>query len=150
MGESTVTASFSTVLFQDGNNTGVEVPADVVTALGTGKRPPVLVDVNGFRYRSTIAPMGGRFLIPFSAARRAESGISGGDPIEVTLTLDEQPRTVEVPDDLQAALSASAAAQAAWDALSFSKRKEHARSVTEAKKPETRARRVTAVIEKLG
>jgi hypothetical protein len=68
---------FSTRMFQDGNNTGIEVPADVVDALGAGKRPPVAVTVNGFEYRSTVAPMGGKFLIPFSAARRQESGIKG-------------------------------------------------------------------------
>ena len=62
-------------MFQDGNNTGIEVPADVVEALGAGKRPPVVVSVNGFSYRSTVAPMGGKFLIPFSAARRQDSGI---------------------------------------------------------------------------
>jgi hypothetical protein len=132
-----------------GNNTGIPVPQDVVNALGGGKRPAVLVAVNGFTYRSTIASMGGQFLIPFSAARREESGIRGGDAIEVTLSLDEAPRTVEVPDDLQAALSAEPGAQAAWDALSPSRRKEHARAVVDAKKPETRARRVAAVLAEL-
>ena len=63
---------FSTVMFQDGNNTGIEVPAGVVEALAAGKRPAVVVDVNGYRYRSTVAPMGGKFLIPFSAERRKE------------------------------------------------------------------------------
>jgi hypothetical protein len=52
---------FSTMMFQDGNNTGIEVPPDVVEALGAGKRPPVVVNVNGFSYRSTVAPMGGKF-----------------------------------------------------------------------------------------
>lgn len=60
---------FSTTLFQDGNNTGIEVPAELVAALQPGKRPPVVVTVNGYQYRSTIAPMGGRYLIPFSAER---------------------------------------------------------------------------------
>src|ERR1700710_1915867 len=85
---------FSTTMFQDGNNTGVEVPADVVAALGAGKRPAVVVNVNGYEYRSTVAPMGGRFLLPFSAARRQESGIKGGDAIDVELSLDKAPRTV--------------------------------------------------------
>lgn len=149
MPEAAPTASFATVLFQDGNNTGIEVPESAVAALGQGKRPAVVVEVNGFRFRSTVAPMGGKFLIPFSAARRAESGISGGDAIEVTLTVDAEPRTVEVPQDLREALEA-AGATAAWDALSYTKRKEHARSVTDARKPQTRARRVSAVVEKLG
>ena len=86
------------------------MPADVVAALGAGKRPPVVVNVNGYEYRSTVAPMGGKYLLPFSAERRKESGIGGGDAIDVELTVDTAPRTVEVPDDLQAALDASPAA----------------------------------------
>jgi Bacteriocin-protection, YdeI or OmpD-Associated/Domain of unknown function (DUF1905) len=136
-------------MFQDGNNTGIEVPSDVVAALGAGKRPPVVVNVNGYEYRSTVAPMGGKYLLPFSADRRKESGIQGGDAIDVELTLDSAPRTVEVPDDLRSALDASASAAAAWDKLSYTYRKEHVRSVLDAKKAETRTRRITAVVAKL-
>jgi hypothetical protein len=136
-------------MFQMGNNTGIEVPADVVAALDAGKRPPVVVNVNGYEYRSTVAPMGGKYLLPFSADRRKESGIAGGDAIEVEVTLDTAPRTVEVPDDLQSALDASPAAAAAWEKLSYTYRKEHARSVVDAKKAETRARRIAAVVAKL-
>jgi Bacteriocin-protection, YdeI or OmpD-Associated/Domain of unknown function (DUF1905) len=137
-------------LFQDGNNTGIEVPADVVAALEAGKRPPVVVTVNGYEYRSTIAPMGGRYLIPFSAERRKESGLAGGDAIEVELTVDEAPRVVEVPADLAAALDESAAVKAAWAKLSYSTQKAHVTSINGAKAPETRARRVAAVVAKLG
>jgi bacteriocin resistance YdeI/OmpD-like protein/uncharacterized protein DUF1905 len=140
---------FSTTMFQMGNNTGIEVPADVVAALDAGKRPPVVVNVNGYEYRSTVAPMGGKYLLPFSADRRKESGINGGDAIDVELTLDTMPRTVEVPADLQAALDASPTAAAAWETLSYTYKKEHARSVLDAKKAETRARRIAAVVAKL-
>jgi uncharacterized protein DUF1905/bacteriocin resistance YdeI/OmpD-like protein len=140
---------FSTTLFQDGNNTGIEVPADAVVALDAGKRPPVVVTVNGYEYRSTIASMGGRYLIPFSAERRKESGLAGGDAIEVEVTVDEAPRVVEVPGDLAAALE-SAAVKAAWAKLSYSTQKAHVTSVNGAKAPETRARRVAAVVAKLG
>ena len=136
---------FSTTMFQMGNNTGIEVPADVVAALGAGKRAPVVVNVNGYEYRSTVAPMGGKFLLPFSAQRRKESGIKGGDAIDVEITVDTAPRTVEVPDDLQAALDASPAAAAAWEKLSYSQRKAHVTSVLGAKAAETRARRITKV-----
>jgi len=136
-------------MFIDGNNTGIEVPADVVEALGAGKRPPVVVDVNGYRYRSTVAPMGGRFLIPFSAERRRESGIGGGDAIDVELVVDTAPRIVEVPDDLRAALDASPGAAAAWAALSYSNQKAHVTSVLGAKAEQTRARRIAAVVTKL-
>ncbi|HXO50133.1 MAG TPA: YdeI/OmpD-associated family protein [Mycobacterium sp.] len=100
---------FSTTMFQLGNNTGIEVPADVVAALGAGKRPPVVVNVNGYEYRSTVAPMGGKYLLPCSADR-----LGGGDAIDVELT----PRTVELPDDLRCALNSSATAAAAWEKLS--------------------------------
>jgi Bacteriocin-protection, YdeI or OmpD-Associated/Domain of unknown function (DUF1905) len=140
---------FSTAMFQIGNNTGIEVPAEVVAALDAGKRPPVVVNVNGYEYRSTVAPMGGKYLLPFSADRREESGIQGGDAIDVELTLDTAPRTVEIPDDLQSALNSSATAAAAWDKLSYIHRKEHVRSVLDAKKAETRTRRIAAVVAKL-
>ena len=140
---------FSTTMSQMGNNTGIEVPADVVAALDKGKRPPVVVNVNGYEYRSTIAPMGGKYLLPFSAARRQESGIQGGDAIDVELTVDATPRTVEVPDDLRSALDASPTATTAWEKLSYTQKKEHARSVREAKKADTRTRRIAAVIAKL-
>ena len=137
------------MMLQMGNNTGIEVPADVVAALDAGKRPPVVVRVNGYEYRSTVAPMGGKFLLPFSADRRKESGIQGGDAIDVDLAVDTTPRTVDVPDDLQSALDASPAAAAAWDKLSYTHKKEHARSVLDAKRPETRTRRIAAVVTKL-
>lgn len=133
-----------------GKNTGIEVPAGIVAALGAGKRPAVIVSVNGYEYRSTIASMGGKYLLPFSADRRRESGIGGGDAVDVELTLDTTPRTVEVPDDLQAALSASPQAAAAWDTLSYTYKKVHVRSVLDAKKADTRTRRIAAVIAKLG
>ena len=140
---------FSTTMLQMGTTTGIEVPAEIVAALGAGKRPPVVVKVNGYQYRSTIAPMGGKYLVPFSADRRTESGIKGGDAIDVELSLDTAPRTVEIPDDLQAALDASPAAAAAWSKLSYTHQKEHVRSVLDAKKAETRTRRIDAAIAKL-
>lgn len=139
---------FETTLSQTGNNTGIEVPADVVEQLGGGKRPAVLVDVNGYSYQSTIGVMGGRFLIPFSSDKRAATGLAGGDAITVELTLDTAPRTVEIPDDLAAALAA-AGARGAFDALSPSARKAHVTKVTSAKAAETRTRRVEAVVATL-
>ncbi|MDT5125285.1 MAG: hypothetical protein QOI28_232 [Mycobacterium sp.] len=140
---------FSTTMFQSGNNTGIEVPADVLEALGAGKRPPVVVTVNGYSYRSTVAPMGGQYLLPFSAERRSESGISGGDAIDVELVLDSAPRVVEVPEDLRTALDDSPDASAAWAKLSYSHRKAHVTSVMGAKAADTRARRIAAVVAKL-
>lgn len=89
--------TFSGHLFQDGSNTGIEVPPATDEALGSGRRPAVVMTVNGYTYRSTVAVMGGRHLISFSSDRRRETGLAGGDAIDVTLELDTAPRTVEVP-----------------------------------------------------
>ncbi|MBD8479669.1 YdeI/OmpD-associated family protein [Microbacterium sp. CFBP 8794] len=140
---------FETTLSQIGNNTGIEVPAEVVEALGGGRRAAVVVDVNGYVYPSTLAVMGGLQLIPFSADKRAATGLSGGDPIVVELRLDTAPRTVEVPDDLAAALDA-AGARAAFDALAPSARKAHVANVEGARTADTRARRITSLATKLG
>ncbi|MBJ7339732.1 MAG: DUF1905 domain-containing protein [Mycolicibacterium sp.] len=140
---------FSTTMSQMGNNTGIEVPAEVVAELGGGKRASVVVTVNGYEYRSTIASMGGKFLLPFSAERRKESGIAGGDAIAVELALDVAPRVVEVPDDLQVALDGSPTAAAAWHELSYSQRKAHVTAVCGAKAADTRARRIAGIVAKL-
>ncbi|MEV5581301.1 YdeI/OmpD-associated family protein [Streptomyces parvus] len=136
---------FSTTMVQAGNNTGIEVPESVVEALGAGKRPPVNVTVNGYAYRSTIAPMGGRYLIPFSSDKRKATGIGGGDAIEVELTLDTAPRTVEPPEDLAAAPGAAEA----FAALAPSRRKAYVTSVEGAKARETRERRIAKAVAEL-
>lgn len=141
--------TFRTVLTRSGaNNVGIDVPEDVVLGLGGGKRPPVVVTLNGYTYRSTVAPMGGRFLVPVSAAVRAAAGVAGDEEHEVTLVLDDQPRTVELPEDLAAALD-DAGLRAAFDGLAPSYRKEHVRSVVEAKQQATRERRVAKVLDAL-
>src|SRR5690606_21222269 len=99
---------FKTTILQTGNNTGIEVPPDVVEGLGSGKKPAVAVTIGRFSYRSSIAVMGGKFLIPLSAERRADSGIKGGDAVEVELALDDKPREVTVPDDLAGDAAAKA------------------------------------------
>lgn len=145
----TGSARFSTNLFQQGNNTGIEVPPEVVEELGAGNRPPVTVVVNGYEYASTIAVMGGRYLIPFSSDKRSATGLGGGDAIDVELTVDTSPRTVELPHDLAAALDA-AGLRSAFDALAPSGRKAHVVSVESAKAAETRSRRIEAIVTKLG
>ena len=140
---------FETTMFQTGNNTGIEVPSEAIEALGAGRKPAVVVNVNGYEYRSTVAVMGGRYLIPFSSDKRAATGIQGGDPIVVGLEVDTAPRTVEVPDDLAAALDAAPGARAAFDALSPSARKAHVTNVETAKAAETRQRRVDGIAAKL-
>ena len=145
-----VKASFKSKMKSAGNNTGIEVPPEIIAELGSSKKPPVVVNVNDYTYSSTVEVMDGKYMISFSKANREASGIKGGDPIEVTLELDETPRTVEVPADLMAALSAKAGAVAAFEKQAFSKRKEFVRQVEDAKTPETRTRRIAGIVDKLG
>src|SRR5437867_13305709 len=118
--------TFSTTILQaEGiNATGLRIPADLIAALGTQKKPKVKVTVNGYTYRSTVAAYGDVFMLPLSKENREAAGVKAGDPVEVTLELDLEPRTVEVPEDLRAALSNAAGAMQAFEALSFTKRKE--------------------------
>jgi Bacteriocin-protection, YdeI or OmpD-Associated/Domain of unknown function (DUF1905) len=138
--------TFETTLSTTGNNTGIEVPDEVIDQLGAGRRPPVAVDLNGHQYRSTVAVMGGRHLVSVSAAVRAATGLSGGDPIRVTLTVADTPREVDVPDDLAAALAADPLARAFFDGLSNSLQRYHVDQVAGAKTAETRQRRIDKAV----
>ena len=142
--------TFSTTLVQTGGNaTGIHVPDEAVAALGAGRRPPVWVTVNGYRYRNTLAVMGGETWVGVSAEHRAASGLRGGDAIEVTLEVDSEPRTTDVPQDLAAALDAVPAARSMFDGLSPSLKRYHVDQVTGAKTPETRERRIARAVETL-
>ena len=145
------TQTFRTVLWAaGGNNVGIVVPDEVVAAFERGKRVPVVVTIDGdHQYRSTIASMGGRLLISFNSQTRAATGRGAGDEVEVRLDVDDAPRVVEVPDDLAAALATDEVARAAWDALSYSRQRAHAESITGAKAADTRARRVDKVLDAL-
>ncbi|TDB95367.1 YdeI/OmpD-associated family protein [Actinomadura sp. 7K534] len=129
--------------------TGVEVPGEVVEELGRGGRPAVKVTVNGHTYRSTIATMGGRFMLPVSAENREAAGVRAGDEIDVDVEVDDEPRTVTVPDDLAEALAGDEEARRFFDGLSYSKQRWFVLSVEGAKKPETRRRRVEQAVAKL-
>ena len=143
--------TFRTVLEPTGgNNVAIVVPDDVVTSFGRGRRVPVSVTVDGgHTFAGSIASMGGRFLVSFNAATRAATGRGAGDEIEVRLELDDSPRTVELPDDLREALRGDASAAAAWEALTPSRQKAYALSVSSAKTEETRRRRVAKVLDAL-
>jgi hypothetical protein len=141
---------FHTTLHLTGRNTGIIVPPEIVDALGAGRKPAVTVTINdSYTYRSSIASMGGQFMIPVSADRRDEANVAGGDEIDVALELDTEPRSVEVPDDFQAALDNDEAAKAFFENLSYSNKLRHVLSVNEARTPETRARRLEKAMEML-
>lgn len=112
--------SFTTTIHQTGNNTGIIVPDEVITQLGTGKKPAVNVTVNKYTYRNTVAVMGGKFMISVSADVRSKANLKGGDKVTVTLELDDKPREVELPADFKAALSKNKKAEAFFNTLSYS------------------------------
>jgi hypothetical protein len=124
--------------------TGIEVPPDVVASLGSSQRPAVRVTIGTHSYRTTVAKMGGRHLVPLSAENRSAAGVAAGDEVDVDIALDDAPREVAVPADLDAAMDADA--RTAYVALSYTHRKEWVRWVEEAKKPETRASRIEKTV----
>jgi hypothetical protein len=139
---------FHTTLLQSGATaTGFVVPDEVVEALGSGKRPPVRVTINGYTYRNTVAVMGGEYMVGVSAEHRAGAGVAGGDEIEVEMELDTEPREVTVPEDLATALDAEPVARATFDMLSYSNRSWHVLQVNGAKTEETRHRRIAKSVE---
>jgi Bacteriocin-protection, YdeI or OmpD-Associated/Domain of unknown function (DUF1905) len=129
--------------------TGMHVPPEVVTALGAGKRPPVRATINGYTYRSTVAVYGGEFLLGVSDEVRKAAGVRAGDELDVELELDTEPREVEVPPDLAAALGKAPTARRTFDALSYSNKRRHVLAIEGAKTPETRKRRIDKSMEEL-
>ena len=146
----TARVKFHTTLRRFGpNNTGIEVPEEILAALGRGRRVKVVATVNGYTYRTSVAPAYGKILMPFSSEHRAASGLSGGVEIEVELVLDEAPRDVEVPGDLAAGLADAPEATAFFAGLSYTHRRAYALWIEDAKKPETRSARVAKAVEML-
>ena len=143
-------AIFTTTIRKDPskNVTGIVVPNEVVEALGGSKRPPVKVTLNGYTYRSTVATMGGRFMISLSGEHRKAAGLVGNERLEVTLELDTEPRETQVPDDLKAAL-VKAKVLPIFEKFAPSRRKEFVRQVVEAKATETRQRRIEKIVSSL-
>jgi hypothetical protein len=134
----------STVELGGKTATGIPIPDEIIEALGSSKRPPVAITVNGHTYRTTAVRMGGRFLVPLSAENREAAGVAAGEDITVDLEADTAPREVTLPDDLAAAMDDEA--RAAYDGLSYTHRKEWVRWVEEAKKPETRTTRIEKTV----
>ena len=128
---------------------GLEVPREVVEALGGGKRPPVTITINGHAWKSRVAIMRGRHLIGLSNANRAAGRLVVGEEVEVELALDTEPRVVIEPADLARALDADPVARAAYDRLAHTHRRGLVLGIEGAKKPETRARRVERAVARL-
>ena len=138
--------TFETTVAASGNNTGIVVPDEVIVQLAAGKRPPVLVNVNGYEYRNTVAVMNGRHMTSISAAVRNATGLKGGDPIRVTLTVADTAREVDVPADFAAGLAADERARAFFGTLSNSMQRYHVDNINAAKSADTRQRRIDKAI----
>ncbi|MFI7064562.1 YdeI/OmpD-associated family protein [Kribbella sp. NPDC050124] len=137
-----------TVVVNDGGGAWVEVPGEVIAALGGGGRIPVRASFDGVEYRGSIASMGGCMVIGMLKGIRTQLGKGDGDAVTVTVERDTAERTVVVPEDLAAALE-EAGVREAFDALSYSHRREHVNAINDAKKPETRVRRIAKAVEML-
>ena len=141
---------FRTIVQQSGKTaTGIQVPAEVVAQLGSSKRPPVRVTINGHGYRSTIAPMGGVFMLPISAENRALAHVNAGDEVFVEVEPDTQPRDVNVPSDFLEALHCNTDAMRSFEKLSSSNKQRIVLSIEGARTTETRLRRIAKAMSDL-
>jgi hypothetical protein len=150
MNSSPTTVAFRATIELGGKTaTGIEVPDDVVAALGPGRRPAVRATIQGYTYRTSVASMRGRFMLPVSAAIRESAGVAAGDEVDVELALDTAPREVVVPPDLASALAGDPDAGRCFDGLSYSHKQRYVLSVEGAKTDETRRRRIAKAVETL-
>jgi bifunctional DNA-binding transcriptional regulator/antitoxin component of YhaV-PrlF toxin-antitoxin module len=141
---------FEATLLQGGKTaTGIHVPDEVVAALGPSRRPPVRVTFAGHTYRTSVASMRGRFMLPVSAEIREHTGVAAGDELDIEIELDTEPREVAVPDDLTAALAEAPAARERFERLSYSNKRRYVLAIEGAKAAETRARRIAKTVEEL-
>jgi hypothetical protein len=124
-------------------------PEDVATVGEGAKRFPVAATINGYTFRNTVTRMGGEFLLGLNRAVREAAGVEAGDTVDVHIELDTAPREVDVPEALASALAGDQVARERYDALSYTHRKEYARWIAEAKKVQTRDRRVSQALEML-
>lgn len=129
--------------------TGFEVPPEVVAGLGPGKKPAVRVTIGQHTYRSTVAVMDGRFMLPLSAENRQGAGVAAGDEVDVVIELDTEAREVVVPPDLQEALDHDDKARLTFQGLSYSQKRWYVLAIEGAKTAETRQRRIDKAIAML-
>jgi hypothetical protein len=138
---------FRATIQQSGKTaTGIRVPAEVVERLGSSKRPPVRVTINGHTYRSTVAVMGGVFMLSVSAENREKLGVTAGDAVDVDLELDTEPREVTVPPDFAKELKRDPNARRFFDGLSYSRKLWFVLGIGQAKTAETRQRRIVKAV----
>jgi hypothetical protein len=141
---------FHTKILKAGKTaTGIQIPNEVVENFGSSKRPPVRITINGQTYRTTVAVMGGEFMVGVSAENREKTGVAGGDEVDVDIELDTEPREVTVPADFAKALKGNAIAKKRFDGLSHSRKQAFVSGIEGAKTEETRERRILKAINEL-
>ncbi|WP_156307603.1 YdeI/OmpD-associated family protein [Sphingobacterium endophyticum] len=138
--------TYNSTIVQRGNTTGIQVPVDVLEQLNGGKKPLVKVTLNDYTYRSAVGKMDGEFMISLSAENRANANVQGGQTLAVTIELDNEPRTVELPEELQAEFDRNNDAKSAFEKLAPSRKKALVLSINEAKTDETRKKRIDNAI----
>jgi hypothetical protein len=143
-----VKQTFEVTIVRDGSTCFIPVPFDPRPVFGK-VRAPVKVTLNGYTYRSTIASMGNGPCVPLRRSNREAAGLDGGETLRVTLELDAEKREIAPPPDLEKALKAAPPAWDRWRELSYSHQREHVEAIEEAKKPETRARRIAGAVRAL-
>jgi hypothetical protein len=137
------------ILLSGKTATGMVVPPEVVESLGSGKRPPVRVSLGGHTYRSTVAVMGGEYMLPLSAENRQKAGLAAGDEVEVDIELDTDPREVSVPPDFEQALAGATEASKFFIGLSYSQKRRIVLGIEDAKTEATRQRRIEKAVSML-
>jgi hypothetical protein len=137
------------ILLSGKSATGIQVPDEVVACLGPSKKPPVRITIGGHTYRSTVASMGGKYMIPVSAEHRMSAGVAAGDEVDVEIELDTEPREVSIPPDFSNVLDRNADARQLFDGLSYSNKLRFVNSIEEAKTAETRQRRIDKALNML-
>ncbi|MEP6676983.1 MAG: YdeI/OmpD-associated family protein [Ferruginibacter sp.] len=143
-------AKFQTSILTAGKTaTGICIPDDIIEKLGAGKKPRIKVTLNGYTYRSTVAVMGGKYMVGVNAAVREASGVKGGDKLTVEIELDTEERKVSVPPGLKKALDKNPKAKKFFETLSYSKQKVHTDLIAQAKTEETLQRRIEKSISEL-
>ncbi len=139
----------TTVLLAGKTATGLPVPEEVVASLGGGKRVAVTVTINGYAYRTTVAPYNGAYMLPLSAENRSGAGVAAGEQVTVDIEVDSAPREVTVPADLAAALAADPVASAFFEGLSYTNKRQLTEAIEAAKKPATRTARLEKTLAQL-
>lgn len=141
---------FRAVIQQSGKTAaGIHVPPEVVAALGPSRKPAVRATINGFTYRTSVAVMGGEFMLGVPPEFRTGAGVAPGDEVEIDLALDTAPREVTLPADLAAAIHADAPARQTFDALSYSNKRRLVEPIAALKGAETRERRIAKTVAML-